>query len=202
GQAIEGAFNRRHASRGELRTGFPGQGQKGPSDGLRGRHGPEERRAETDLGSGCRIAERASRARFARARRALGPRLRHALCHHLFLFVRDYPASTASASARPNPRELPVINQNLDIETLFVRLSGVAPHSIRYVVPVMKSLSGRAMKRLMLMMGRQTSPPPPSIGKTAPVTKPLLMRNITAAATSSGRPGRPTGSLAVLARIA
>ena len=52
GEAIDGAFNRRHAPRGELRTGVLWQGKKGPGAGLRGRRGPEEFRCETDLGSG------------------------------------------------------------------------------------------------------------------------------------------------------
>ena len=59
GEAVEGAFNRRHAPRGELRTGVLWQGKKGPRDGLRGRRRPEQCRSETDLRSGfghcCRV---------------------------------------------------------------------------------------------------------------------------------------------------
>src|SRR5262249_57758749 len=71
GQAIEGAFHCRLSPRGELRTGFLWQGQKGPRDGLPGVRGPSPRhggqarrqecRTETDLGSGFGIVELASR---------------------------------------------------------------------------------------------------------------------------------------------
>jgi len=53
GEAIDGAFNRRHASRRELRTGVLWQGKKGPRADLRGRHRPEEFRSETNPRSGC-----------------------------------------------------------------------------------------------------------------------------------------------------
>ena len=52
GEAIDGAFDRRHAPRGELRTGVLWQGKKGPRADLRGRRRPEEFRAETDIRSG------------------------------------------------------------------------------------------------------------------------------------------------------
>src|SRR5881396_2533866 len=41
GETIDGAFDRRHTPRGELRTGVLWQGQKGPRPDLRGRGRPE-----------------------------------------------------------------------------------------------------------------------------------------------------------------
>ena len=52
GEAIDSAFNRRHAPRGELGTGVLWQGEKAPRADLRGRRRPEKSRLETDLGSG------------------------------------------------------------------------------------------------------------------------------------------------------
>src|SRR6266571_3225767 len=49
GEAIDGAFDRRHALRGELRTSILWQGKKGPGADLRGRRRAEEFRSETDL---------------------------------------------------------------------------------------------------------------------------------------------------------
>ena len=51
-EAIDRAFDRRHAPGGELRTGVPWQGKKGPGAGVRGCRRPEEFRTETDLRSG------------------------------------------------------------------------------------------------------------------------------------------------------
>lgn len=52
GEAIDGAFDRRYAARGELRTGVLWQGEKGPGVALLALRRPEESRLETDLGSG------------------------------------------------------------------------------------------------------------------------------------------------------
>jgi hypothetical protein len=52
GDAIDGAFDRRHAPRGELRTGGLWQGKKGPRGGLRWRRRSEEFRSKTDPRSG------------------------------------------------------------------------------------------------------------------------------------------------------
>jgi hypothetical protein len=52
GEAIDGAFDRRHAPGGELRTGVLWEGKKGPRTDLRGRRRPEECRSETDLRRG------------------------------------------------------------------------------------------------------------------------------------------------------
>jgi hypothetical protein len=50
--AIDFSFNRRHAPRGELRTGVLWQDEKGPGAGLSALGRPEEFCFETDLGSG------------------------------------------------------------------------------------------------------------------------------------------------------
>lgn len=51
-EAVDGAFDRRHAARGELRTGVLWQGEKGPGVGLLALGRSEEFRFETNLGSG------------------------------------------------------------------------------------------------------------------------------------------------------
>jgi hypothetical protein len=51
-ETIDGAFDRRHAPRGELRTDVLWQGKKGPRADLRGSRRLEEFRSETDLRSG------------------------------------------------------------------------------------------------------------------------------------------------------
>src|SRR5262249_41410547 len=51
-KAIDGAFNRRHAPRGELRTGVLWQDEKGPGGALLALRRLQELRFETDLGSG------------------------------------------------------------------------------------------------------------------------------------------------------
>jgi hypothetical protein len=92
GYSLAGKVRSQGGTPGPAGSGVPplGRVRKGSSNGFRGSHRPEERRAATDLGSGCSIAGRANRARFARARCALGPRLRQALGHHSFLFVRCF----------------------------------------------------------------------------------------------------------------
>ena len=51
-EAIEGAFDRRHAARRELRTRVLWQNKKAPGAGLGALGRPAEFRFETDLGSG------------------------------------------------------------------------------------------------------------------------------------------------------
>ena len=51
GQAIEGAFDRRPAPRGEFRTGVLWQSEKGPGVDFRGSRWPEKFRTETDFRS-------------------------------------------------------------------------------------------------------------------------------------------------------
>ena len=52
GEAIDGAFDRRHATRGKLRTGVLWQDEKGPGVGLTALRRPEEFRFEADLRNG------------------------------------------------------------------------------------------------------------------------------------------------------
>jgi hypothetical protein len=51
-ETIEGAFDRRHAARGELRTRVLWQNKKAPGAGLGALGRPAEFRFKTDLGSG------------------------------------------------------------------------------------------------------------------------------------------------------
>jgi len=51
-ETIEGAFDRRHAARGELRTRVLWQNKKAPGAGLGALGQPAEFRFKTDLGSG------------------------------------------------------------------------------------------------------------------------------------------------------
>src|SRR5437763_11516782 len=53
GVAIDGAFDRRHAARGELRAGVPWQGEKGPGPVLCALGRPEEFGFETDRFGHC-----------------------------------------------------------------------------------------------------------------------------------------------------
>ena len=59
--------------------------------------------------------------------------------------------------------------------------------------------TSRTIRALLAILFSNERHLPPSIGKTVPVTKPLVIKKSTAWATSSGRPMRPTGSLAALA---